>query len=91
MAVDALVVVANYLGDFAITIHLRENPLADLRMSLHLAALVECQRTPLLEEAWLKPHFPDVVNQAANLNKLLLRGIKTHPFCDVAGIDRHSG
>src|SRR5215207_631085 len=70
--IDALVVMANYLGDLEIVIHLCQDPLADLRVLLHLPTLFERQGTRLFEEPRRKTDFPDVMDEPAKMRQLLL-------------------
>jgi hypothetical protein len=91
VTVDSFMVVANDLRDFAIPIDLLEDPLANNWVCLHLSALVECERTRLLEKTRLKTYLPDVMNESTDVHELLVSGIQAHALRNVSSVDRDRG
>jgi hypothetical protein len=75
--------------DLRILSDVSEYALANRRMLLHLAALIQRQSAWLLEQAWRESDFPDVVHQAAEVCHLLDFELQSHPFGDVTRVDRH--
>ena len=67
LAVDALVVMANDLRDLRVVVNVREDPLSDNGVLLHLAPLFERQGAGLLEQTGRKPDLADVVDEPAQV------------------------
>ena len=67
LAVDALVVMPDDRRDLGVLVDVGEDPLADRRVLLHLASLLERQRAGLLEEPRREADLADVVNEAAEI------------------------
>ena len=53
---------SNDRGDLGIVVDLRKDPLADLAVRLHEAALLERERARLLQQAGGQADLPDVVD-----------------------------
>ena len=87
-AVDPLVMGPDDVSDLRIVVDVAEDPLADLGVLLHLPALLEGQRPRLLEEAGRQADLADVVNEATEMDELLLLLRQTHALRDVSGVDR---
>jgi len=65
MPIDALVMVPHDLSDLLVIVNVRENPLANRGVLLHLAAFLKSQRSWLFEKTGRQTHFADVVYEAA--------------------------
>ena len=75
--------------DFGIVVDLRQNSLADDRVSFHLPSLIQRQGASLFEKAGWKPDLPNVVNQAAQMRDSLFRLGQAEALSDISRIDRH--
>ena len=64
--------------------------LSDLRVPLHLPALIKRQGARLLKQTGWKPDLPDVMHKSTEVGQLLRLRAQFHPSCDVSRIDRHS-
>ena len=67
LAVDALMMVADDRRDLRVLVDVRQDSLADRGVLLHLAPLLERERTGLLEQARWQADLADVVNEAAEV------------------------
>ena len=89
--IDTLVMVPHDPRDVGIVLDLREDPLADDGVLLHLPPLIQRQRSSLFEKAWGQADLADVMHQPAEMNELLLLFAKAHSLRDIAGIDGDGG
>src|SRR5579885_3264862 len=87
-AVDPLVMVSHDRGNLRVRVDVGADPLADLRVKLHLPALFERQGARLLEETSRKPDLPDVVHEPADMRKLLLLLGQPHSGSDITCVHR---
>src|SRR6266511_1613896 len=71
-AVHAFMMVADGPSNIRIIFDLREDPLANHWVLLHLATLLERQCAAFLKESRCQPHLADVVHEPAQMNELLL-------------------
>src|SRR6266540_6655939 len=84
-------VVADDPRDLLVVLYLRKDPFTDSGVLLHLPTLVERQWAGLLEQPRREPNFPDVVDEPAQVGKLLLFFGKPHTCCDVPSVDCNCG
>ncbi len=87
LAVDALMVKSHHHRDLGVLVDMPKDALPDGRVFLHLAALLERQRTRFLEEAWRQTNFSDVVNEPAEIGMLLNLDGEAHSLGDVPGVN----
>ncbi len=90
LPIDSLVVVPHHRCNLGVGIDLRENPLADFGVLLHLPTLIECQGARLLEEASRETDLSDVVHETTKLRKFALCVVEPHAFGDVRGVNSDS-
>ena len=64
-AIDSFMVMSHDSRNLTVVVDLLENPLANLSMALHLASLVERERSLLLEQACRQADLPDVMHKPA--------------------------
>ena len=84
MAVHALVMMPNDLGDIAVVLDIGQDALTDLGVRLHAPALFESQRSLFLEQPRRQSDLSDVVNKTRKMNLLLLCLRQSHSLRDVA-------
>jgi hypothetical protein len=77
-------------SDFCVRSNVRENPLADLGVSLHFTTLLKRQGARLLQESRREADLADVVNQTCYMRELLLFPTQPHPSRDIARVNGHS-
>ena len=87
LPVDALVMVPDNRSDLRISIDVRQDALADLRVALHFTPLVKREGSGLLEKPSWETDLPDVVDQSAQVGQFDLVGAKLHALGDIARID----
>src|SRR5438045_1296209 len=81
---------SNDCRDLVVVGYVPKDALAYLRVALHLASLIERQRTGLLQQARRQPDFANVVDEAAQVGEFLLPIGKSHSPCDVPRVNRNS-
>ncbi len=74
LTVNAFVMMSHDRRNLGVCVHVRKDPLADLSVTLHLAPLVERERSILFQEASAEADFSNVVNQTTQMHQLLLLG-----------------
>jgi hypothetical protein len=84
-------VMANDRCDLGVVLYIRKDSLADLGVLLHLATLVQSERTWLLEQARGETDLSNIVDETAEVRKPLVFFREFHPLSDVSGINGDSG
>jgi len=64
--------VPHHCRDLSVRIDVREDPLTDFRMTLHLTALIEREGAWLFEETRWQPDLADVVDESAQVSEVAL-------------------
>src|SRR5262245_10879803 len=80
-------VVADYLGNLRIVVHLGKDSLPDHGVLLHVASFFKSQSPGFFKETGWKSNFPDVVDESAQMRKLLLSRLEPKACSDVTRID----
>ena len=74
--------------DLRVLVHVSEDALADRRVLLHVAALLERERSRLLEKPGWQADLADVVNESAEVRLIADLVRESHALGDVARVDR---